>query len=48
MTKAHEFFSRVFLHHGRTLVLSVPWLWLLLFFATPFFILLRISVTDMG
>jgi len=29
-------------------VLSLPWFWLLLFFAVPFFILLRISVTDMG
>ena len=33
---------------GRALVLGVPWFWLLLFFAVPFFILLRISVTDMG
>ncbi len=30
------------------MVLGVPWFWLLLFFAAPFFILLRISVTDMG
>lgn len=30
------------------MVLGVPWFWLLLFFAVPFFILLRISVTDMG
>jgi len=29
-------------------LLAVPWFWLLLFFAVPFFILLRISVTDMG
>ena len=33
---------------GRALVLGVPWFWLLLFFAVPFFILLRMSVTDMG
>ena len=33
---------------GRALVLGIPWFWLLLFFAVPFFILLRISVTDMG
>jgi putrescine transport system permease protein len=33
---------------GRRLVIGVPYLWLLLFFALPFFILLRISVTDMG
>jgi ABC-type spermidine/putrescine transport system permease subunit I len=38
----------MFLRHGRSLVLTVPWFWLLLFFAVPFFILLRISVTDMG
>jgi len=30
------------------MLLAVPWFWLLLFFAVPFFILLRISVTDMG
>ena len=36
------------LRHGRHVVLAVPWFWLLLFFAVPFFILLRISVTDMG
>ena len=29
-------------------MLGIPWFWLLLFFAVPFFILLRISVTDMG
>jgi putrescine transport system permease protein len=33
---------------GRSLVLGIPWFWLLLFFAVPFLILLRISVTDMG
>ena len=36
------------LPQGRQLVLAVPWFWLLLFFAVPFVILLRISVTDMG
>ena len=36
------------LRHGRNILLAVPWFWLLLFFAVPFFILLRISVTDMG
>ncbi len=40
---------RQLLHkRGRALVLGVPWFWLLLFFAVPFLILLRISVTDMG
>lgn len=29
-------------------MIGVPYVWLLLFFALPFFILLRISVTDMG
>ena len=48
MNQSPEFFSRIFSLHGRSLVLSVPWFWLLLFFAVPFFILLRISVTDMG
>jgi len=33
---------------GRRFVIGVPYVWLLLFFALPFFILLRISVTDMG
>ena len=36
------------MRRGRWIVLGVPWFWLLLFFAVPFFILLRISVTDMG
>jgi len=40
--------ERLFLRRGRLMVLGVPWFWLLLFFAVPFFILLRISVTDMG
>ncbi len=33
---------------GRRFVIGVPYVWLLLFFALPFLILLRISVTDMG
>ena len=33
---------------GRRFVIGVPFLWLLVFFALPFLILLRISVTDMG
>jgi len=33
---------------GRRLVIAVPYLWLAVFFALPFLILLRISVTDMG
>ena len=33
---------------GRRFVISVPFVWLLVFFALPFLILLRISVTDMG
>ena len=33
---------------GRRFVISVPLVWLLVFFALPFLILLRISVTDMG
>ena len=41
-------FRHLFLRRGRLIVLGVPWFWLLLFFAVPFFILLRISVTDMG
>ena len=42
-------FLNQWLHQrGRSLVLGIPWFWLLLFFAVPFLILLRISVTDMG
>ncbi len=37
-----------FLQRGRTWVIGLPFVWLLLFFALPFLILLRISVTDMG
>jgi len=33
---------------GKRGVISVPYMWLLVFFALPFLILLRISVTDMG
>ena len=33
---------------GRRLVIGVPYVWLLVFFALPFLILLRISITDMG
>ncbi|NJS36398.1 MAG: ABC transporter permease subunit [Brachymonas sp.] len=33
---------------GRRSVLGIPYLWLILFFALPFAILLRISLTDMG
>ena len=33
---------------GRRLVLGTPYLWLIVFFALPFAILLRISLTDMG
>lgn len=32
---------------GRTLVVAVPYLWLLLFFLVPFLIVLKISVSDM-
>jgi putrescine transport system permease protein len=33
---------------GRRFVIGVPYVWLLVFFALPFLILLRISITDMG
>ena len=33
---------------GRRFAIGVPYFWLLVFFALPFFILVRISVTDMG
>ena len=36
------------LRSGRTAVISVPYLWLIIFFALPFVILLRISVTHVG
>jgi putrescine transport system permease protein len=33
---------------GNRSVLGIPYLWLIIFFALPFLILLRISLTDMG
>ena len=33
---------------GRRFVITVPYVWLLIFFVVPFLILLRISVTDIG
>ncbi|WP_416546367.1 ABC transporter permease [Limnohabitans sp. DCL3] len=33
---------------GRRSVLGIPFIWLCVFFAVPFLILLRLSVTDMG
>jgi len=33
---------------GARTVIAVPYIWLMIFFALPFFILLRISVTDMA
>ena len=33
---------------GRRFVIGLPYAWLVLFFAVPFLILVRISVTDMG
>jgi putrescine transport system permease protein len=33
---------------GRTAVIGVPYLWLLVFFATPFLIVLNYSVSEMG
>jgi putrescine transport system permease protein len=33
---------------GQRTVLGIPYLWLVVFFALPFFILVRISLTDMG
>ena len=33
---------------GKRGVIGVPYMWLLVFFALPFLILLRISVIDMG
>ena len=43
MHTATRFFSR-----GRYWTIGIPFAWLLIFFALPFLILLRISVTDMG
>jgi putrescine transport system permease protein len=31
---------------GRTFVVAVPWMWLLLFFLVPFFIVLKISLAE--
>lgn len=36
------------LHLGRRTVLGIPFMWLWVFFAVPFLILMRLSVTDMG
>ena len=36
------------LTQGRSLVIGLPFLWLLIFFLLPFLTLLRISLTDMG
>ncbi len=33
---------------GKRFIISVPFIWLLIFFVVPFLILARISVTDMG
>jgi len=33
---------------GKRFIISVPFVWLLVFFVVPFLILVRISVTDMG
>jgi putrescine transport system permease protein len=49
---AISFFDRVHAHplfrrHGRKAVIVVPYVWLLIFFMLPFFIILRISLTDM-
>lgn len=50
MTEKPPLLSRLrrWLPSGRRTVLGIPYLWLLLFFALPFLILLRISLTDMG
>jgi putrescine transport system permease protein len=46
------FFDRMHAHplfrkHGRKAVIVVPYVWLLIFFMLPFFIILKISVQDM-
>lgn len=45
-----QFLSRLIerLRLGRRTVLGIPTVWLWVFFAAPFLILLRLSVTDMG
>ena len=40
---AHPLFRK----HGRKLVILVPYAWLLVFFLLPFFIILKISLSDM-
>jgi putrescine transport system permease protein len=47
-----SFFDRVHAHplfrrHGRKAVIFIPYVWLLVFFLLPFFIILRISLSDM-
>jgi putrescine transport system permease protein len=36
------------LAHGRTAVIGVPYLWLIVFFMLPFLVVLKISVSEMG
>jgi putrescine transport system permease protein len=36
------------LRRGRTAVVGVPYLWLLVFFLAPFFVLAKISISEMG
>jgi putrescine transport system permease protein len=36
------------LKRGRTAVVGVPYLWLLVFFLAPFFVLAKISISEMG
>jgi putrescine transport system permease protein len=36
------------LQRGRTALIGVPYLWLLVFFLAPFFVLAKISVSEMG
>lgn len=43
-----NYFWRFLGRVGKRGVIGVPYVWLLVFFALPFLILLRISVTDMG
>lgn len=40
--------SRADFSWGRTLVIAVPYLWLLIFFLAPFFIVLRISFSEVA
>ena len=47
-----SFFDRLHAHplfrkHGRKAVIVIPYVWLLVFFLLPFFIILKISVQDM-